>query len=379
MPSCFLAWQYLRKHRLQTAVMIAGVALALYLPLTTHWLINAFDHAIGARANQTPLILGARGSRFDLTLHALYFRAQTDGNLTAGDLANLRQKRARHLSHAIPIHSQYTARQKPVVGTTLDYFAFRRLTLAQGRRLALIGDAVIGSEAARNLNLAPGDKLKTDRQNLFDLAGQYPLQLNITGILAPAGTADDHAIFVDLKTSWIIAGIGHGHDKNATAPSPALTKTHLEITPENVFSFHFHGHPATRPLTAILVEPRNPKAMALIRGDYQNHPRLQALKPPVIVSQMMQTILRVRKFLDANHALIAATTTFLLALILLLSRRLRAREMETITLLGCSRRAILALQTAELAIILTAAASLALFAAWLTLAAANQYLKTLTA
>ena len=54
MPSFFLAWQYLRRHRLQAAVMIAGVALALFLPLATHWLINAFDQAIGARAAATP-------------------------------------------------------------------------------------------------------------------------------------------------------------------------------------------------------------------------------------------------------------------------------------------------------------------------------------
>ena len=33
----------------------------------------------------------------------------------------------------------------------------------------------------------------------------------MSGVLEPTGTADDRVIFVDLKTSWIMAGHGHGH------------------------------------------------------------------------------------------------------------------------------------------------------------------------
>ena len=104
MPNFFLAWQYLRKRRGQAAAMIAGMALALFLPLATHWLVNAFDQAIGARAAATPLVVGAKGSRFDLVLHGLYFRAQVDGNMTQGDLYALREKHGNDLTYAIPIH-----------------------------------------------------------------------------------------------------------------------------------------------------------------------------------------------------------------------------------------------------------------------------------
>ena len=379
MPSWFLAWQYLRRRRLQTAVMIAGVALALFLPLATHWLINAFDQAIGARAAATPMMLGAKGSRFDLVLHGLYFRARVDGNLTQGDLIELNEKRDDNLTFAIPIHRRFTAREQPVVGTSLDYFAFRKLRLAEGGSLALLGDCVLGASAAERLRLRPGGKLKTDRDNLFDLAGEYPVQLNVTGVLAQSGTADDEAVFVDVKTSWIIAGIGHGHDENAsTAASAKLVKTFLKITSDNIFSFHFHGDPETYPLTAILIAPRNPKSMALIRNDYAQHQRLQALKPPEVVEELMGMVLRVRQFLDANYAFVATTTALLLALIVALSRRLRAREMETMFLLGCSRGTLFALQAAELAMIFAAATALALLAAWASVAWARDYLNTLT-
>ena len=112
-----------------------------------------------------------------------------------------------HYGLAIPLHVQFTAGGQPVVGASLDYFEFRGLRLAHGESMALLGDCVLGAKAARKLNFGPNDKLKTDRKNLFDLAGDYPLQLNVTGVLASTGTADDEGVFVDVKTAWIIAGV----------------------------------------------------------------------------------------------------------------------------------------------------------------------------
>ena len=375
MNSLWLAWLYLRRRRVAASVMVAGVALSLYLPLAAHWAANAFDKALGARAATTPMIVGARGSRFDLVLHGLYFRARSEGTMAHGEFAALRE--ARH-GRVIPLHAQFTAGGQPVVGTSLDYFEFRKLQLARGESMALLGDCVLGANAARELNLNSGDKLKTDRQNLFDLAGDYPLQLNVTGVLAATGTADDEGVFVDVKTAWIIAGHGHGHDAQETnAPSAKLVKTHLEITPENMGTFHFHGDTTALPLTAILVEPTDAKESAMVMSRYQNSGQLQALKPPVVVAEMMGIVMRVRQFLDANYALVASATGLLLALIVALSRRLRAREMETLFLLGCSRGTQFALQAAELLIIFAAAIVLALAAAWATVGWARDYLNTL--
>ena len=43
---------------------------------------------------------------------------------------------------------------------------------------------------AKRLGLAPGETLISDPENLFDLAGSYPLEMQVVGVLAPAGTAD---------------------------------------------------------------------------------------------------------------------------------------------------------------------------------------------
>ena len=41
-------------------------------------------------------------------------------------------------------------------------------------------------------------------ENLFDIAGVYPLKMEVVGILEATHTSDDLGIFVDLKTAWII-------------------------------------------------------------------------------------------------------------------------------------------------------------------------------
>lgn len=351
MSSFFLAWRYLWTHPGQSTVMVLGVALALYLPLVTHLLVDEFDSAISARADSTPLVIGPKGSRFDLALHGLYFRARNNATVPFGEYEKLH---GQEIDELIPLHSKFTSQGFPVVGTTVDYFHFRNLKMRRGKQMRQIGDCELGATVAAKLRLRPGDTLLTDRKNLFDLAGEYPLKLNITAILAPSGTADDTAIFVDLKTAWIIEGIGHGHDPSLdhNGTSPKLVKKYLEITPKNMSSFHFHGKTDSFPLTAILIRPKSKKSQALLLADYQDHPSLQVLKSPDVMAELMHMVLRVRDFLDAHHSLVTLAMGALLALIVALTRRLRTRELETLTLLGCRKGLQWTMQITELAIVL---------------------------
>tara|TARA_B100001123_G_scaffold213839_1_gene241435 strand:+ start:2779 stop:3819 length:1041 start_codon:yes stop_codon:yes gene_type:complete len=327
--------------------------------MVTHQLVDEFDRTISARADSTPLVIGPKGSRFDLVLHGLYFRARNNGTVPNGEYKKLQQL---EIGEVIPLHSKFTCQGFPVVGTRKDYFHFRNLKIRQGKSMQILGDCELGAAVATKLGLRPGDTLLTDRENLFDLAGEYPLKLNITTVLAPSDTADDTAIFVSLKTAWIIEGIWHGHDPSLdhNGTSPKLVKKHLEITEENVDSFHPHGDPETFPLTAMLVRPESKKAQALLLAHYQDHPSLQVLKSPDVMSELMYMVLRVSDFLDAHHSLVTLAMGALLALIIALTRRLRTRELETLTLLGCRKGLQWTMQITELAIVLI----IAIICAW---------------
>jgi putative ABC transport system permease protein len=70
----FMAWRYLRFYWGKTAVLVASISLILFLPAGLHVLVEQGAEVLTARAEATPLLIGAKGSAVDLTLSALYFR-----------------------------------------------------------------------------------------------------------------------------------------------------------------------------------------------------------------------------------------------------------------------------------------------------------------
>ena len=111
-------------------------------------------------------------------------------------------------AYAIPIYNRYAARGYPIIGTTVDYMDFRQLEIESGRMLAVLGECVLGPTVADQLGLSPGDFLISSPENPFDLGGVYPLKMNVVGVLARHHTPDDRAVFVDVKTAWVIEGTG---------------------------------------------------------------------------------------------------------------------------------------------------------------------------
>lgn len=365
----YLAAQYLRFHAGRTAVLIAVVALILAVPAVVHLLLGASERQLTARAAATPLLVGARGSTLDLVMNGLYFTADRPPvtSIAASD-----EVWESGLATAIPLYVRFEAEGAPVVGTTLDYFDFRDLEIARGRGLAVLGEAVVGSEVARRVGLAPGDSVVSSPENLFDLAGAYPLRMSVVGVLAPTGSPDDRAVFVDLKTAWVIAGIGHGHGEAAgdllerteeNVVAGADLPTYNEITPENIDSFHFHGDPESYPVSAVIAVPNDMRSGVILRGRYlEPSDPLQIVVPPDVVGGLLDTLFRFGRVLNAVVGTIAAAALLAVALTFFLSLELRRGEIETVFKLGCRRLTIGRLIASEIALVLGASIVIAALA-----------------
>ena len=367
----FLAGRYLWFNRVKSVILLGCVTITIGLPLGVRLLVARFEAGLLDRAHRTPLVVGARGSRVDLVLHALHFKVAAPGSVP---MATAQEIRDTGFAEPIPLHSRYTARGYPVVGTTLSYFDFRQLRVARGTGLTRLGDCVLGADSSRGLGLEPGDRLLTDPENVFDIAGSYPVNLRVAGVLARKGTPDDGAVFVDIKTAWLVQGLAHGHQDVTTSTNDdvvlarragnvvanAALPQYLEVTSSNVASFHFHGDPETFPVTAILAVPADRKSETLLRGRFQDPRRAeQMLVPTTVVEELLGLVFRVKRFFDANMAMVAVSTALLLALVILLSLRLRRREMEVLFRLGCSRGLMVRLQLVEWGTLLAASAGLA--------------------
>ena len=204
----YLSLQYARHHRAKLAVLTAAITLVCWLPLAIQSVVSQTAEQLLARAAQTPLVIGAPGSPLELSLGSLYFKSRSATTLPYSELAALRHT---DLADGLPLYYRFRVQDHPIVGTSLEYFSHRQLKLAHGRLPAILGEAVIGANVARDLQVSVGDHVVSSAETVFDLAGVYPLRMPVVGILQPSFGPDDDAVFVDLKTTWVIQGLGHGH------------------------------------------------------------------------------------------------------------------------------------------------------------------------
>ena len=374
----YLAWHYLIFHRFKTIILITAITLLIYIPLGLNVLVNNSAEQLTQRADNTPLLIGTKGSPLDLVLNSLYFDESKLSSFMYQDFIQLKNENPVKM---IPLNTQFKARGFPVIGTTLSYFDFRAMILKQGQMMGLLGECVIGANIAESLRLKVGDSLVTSPESLFDLAGVYPLKMKITGILETTYTADDNAIFTDIKTAWVIGGFGHGHqDLNRpeaisgvlkrtqdTITANASVRQFTEITSDNIDSFHFHGNSDQFPITAIIALPDNQKQSALLQGKFQvNDITQQIVRPDKIIRELMSTIFTVRHYILIGAFIMGLSTLIMIMLIFMLSQQLRRGEILTATKIGASRYFVLGLISFEVFFVTFISIALALILMLLT-------------
>lgn len=367
----YLAWRYLAFNRWKTGILIAAITVILFLPLALELVLERSSERLRARAADTPLLLGAPGSPLELVLSSLYFDGDPPAPLKYAAVASVNES---GMATAIPLHLGYRVSTRPVVGTSLGYIDFRGLRIAAGRMFALSGEAVLGATAAAVLEAAPGDGVVTSPETVFDVTGTYPLKLNVVGVLAPTGTPDDQAVFVDVRTAWIIGGIGHGHEdlEKPEASGSVLKRDgenivanaavvqYREITPDNLADFHFHGDTGDFPVTAIITVPTDDKSGVLLEGRYQDAGApVRAARPTAVMDDLLATVFTVRQYVLAAVALVGVATLATIALVFLLSIRLRRAEIHTMTRIGAAPGRVAAILGAEIMLVLVASLVLA--------------------
>lgn len=356
----YLSWQYIRCHKIKLGVLTFAITLVSWLPIAIQSIVDQTAQQLLARAEATPLVIGAPGSPLELSLGSLYFRAKTPNTLPYAELRKLEQI---GLAKAIPLYYRFHAQGYPIVGTSLDYLEYRQLRLADGRPVAMLGEALVGADVARQLQLNVGDAVISSPESVFDIAGVYPLKMSVVGILEPSFSPDDQGIFVDVKTSWVIQGLGHGHQDLARKEARgqvlkkegnnlvanASVRQYNEITADNIDSFHFHGDSNQHPLSAIVPIPHDQKSATLLLGLYQEEiENLQIVRSTRVIGELLDTLFTVRDYIVVGIAIVAIATATIAVLVFFLSLRLRQGERFTLARIGASRWQIHLLMATEI-------------------------------
>lgn len=222
----------LRQHALSTVLTALSIALAAGLWMSV-WTIKEQSQATFTSVNAGfDAVLGARGSKLQLVLNAIFHLEASPGNLPWSDFLDIQKHPSVELAVPLAVGDNY--RGYRLVGTTPDLF--QRTEYAEGKRYAVEGggrlfesgyrEAVVGSFVAQRLNLKPGDKFHPYHGLIFDEKEQHAETYVVTGILKPSNTPADRVIWIPLE--GIQRMTGHNPDA-ATDLSAVLIKLRTPV------------------------------------------------------------------------------------------------------------------------------------------------------
>lgn len=217
----------LRQHALSTIFTALSIALAVGLWMSVWTLKEQSQQTFTSVDAGFDAVLGARGSKLQLVLNAIFHLEASPGNLPWSDFLDIQKHPSVELAVPLALGDNY--RGYRLAGTTLDLFQRaeyaegRRFVVENGGRLFAMGyrEAVVGSFAAGRLKLKPGDKFHPYHGLIFDEKEQHAETYVVTGVLKPSNTPADRVIWIPLEGIQRMGG--HNPDA-ATDLSAVLVK-----------------------------------------------------------------------------------------------------------------------------------------------------------
>ncbi len=335
-----ILYRSLRQHALSTLVTAASIALACGLLLTV-WMVKVqTQQAFVETTTAFDAVLGARGSKLQLVLNAIFNLEASPGNVSNADYQAIKHHPAVKTAIPIAVGDNYFGWR--IVGTIPELFT--GVEYAKGKPYAVEPggrlfdpekhEAVVGAFVAQRLALKVGDTFKPYHGLTFNPNEQHPDVYTIVGILAPTNTPADRVLWIPIEGVQTMTG---------------------------------HDPAAATDVSAVLIQLRAPTAGMMLDIRYNRQGNRLTLAYPVgtIIADLFNKI----GWLDQVLALVA----YLVALVagasvlasIYASMDARKRDIAILRSLGARRRTVFGAIIAEAAVIgvLGGVAGLAVYAA----------------
>lgn len=290
-----IAWKNIRQN-LATAILgvlltAFGSAILCVLLLSSHQIERQLDN----NSRGIDLVVGAKGSPLQLILSSIYHMDNPTGNIPYADAQALAANPMVRLAVPLALGDNYKGHR--IIGTDSSFVALYGLELEEGRMWEADFEAVVGAETARKNNLTIGDTFigahgLSDEGHVHD---SHPY--TITGILQPAHNVTDRLILSSIGSVWSVHGLhaddhhDHNHDDEG-GHAHAHEHSHEQARPEYE---HNDEHANDRPvlvrnmgreaaeagpeITALLIQYRNPSAIAHLPRLVNQSTSMQAASP----------------------------------------------------------------------------------------------------
>jgi putative ABC transport system permease protein len=325
-----LIYRSMRQHALSTVVTIGSIALAAGLLLTV-WVVKTQSQAVFAATNSGfDAVLGARGSKLQLVLNAIFHLEASPGNIAAADYEALRRNPmiGPAIKTAIPIAVGDSFQGWRIVGTveqlfdTVEYAPGKRYALGAGGRNFKLGrqEAVIGSYVARKLGWQIGATFHPQHGVAAEGEHEHTETYTVVGVLEPTNTPVDRVIWIPLEGLQTMSG---------------------------------HNPLAATELSAVLIQLRAPTAGLMASNLINQSGGKLTFAYPIgtIVAELFNKISWVDKVLTLLAWLVAAVASGSVLVSIYNSMSARQRDIAILRALGARRRTIFGSVVGEAAVI----------------------------
>jgi putative ABC transport system permease protein len=226
---------------------LTGLSMALGVALVVSVLVihSVVSDTFRRTAQGYDLIVGAKGGALQLVLNTVFHLSKPINNIPYSYYKEFTQdehhrgKYARYVNAAVPYCLGDSYDDFRVVGTTpqlfdeFEYANDRKYQFAQGRNFKQEGffEGVIGSLVAHKTKLKVGDTFNPTHGVAEEGLGHKHDAFTVVGILAPTGTPNDRALFVNMEGFYLL-------DKHAKDPPEPRAKS-----PGHAHDEHGREHP----------------------------------------------------------------------------------------------------------------------------------------
>ncbi|RMF40299.1 MAG: ABC transporter permease [Planctomycetota bacterium] len=370
-----IAFRNMQQRGLASALtmisMALGVALVVVV-LSISWIIKeSFDRNSNVGYH---LIVGAKGGALQLALNTVFYLSQPievipyeeyleflpgdDGRpneikRVGGWIAEPERKGIfssyTRGGFAIPVClGDYVGRFR-VVATKPEFFeklrygkaADQEYRFESGRNFQVYSpehgyfEAVVGSRVAREMGISVGDTVKTTHGDPEGEGHGQPF--TVVGVLAPTGTPNDRAVFINLEGFYLIDGHARAFEDEAH-PDAEKVYVEPELPP---------GQPPPLPLekrdlTAVLVKAGQPMFAVHMARPINKRLRTQAVSPVKEVTNMLEMFVDpVRNALLAVTIVVCLVSAVSILVSIYNSMNERRRDIAVMRALGARRDVVL--------------------------------------
>ena len=365
-----IAWRSIQQRGLASLLTAASMGLGVLLVVCVLLIMGIVTESF--RNNSSlgyNMIVGAKGGKLQLVLNTVYYLSSPVENipytyyqefLTAEQRGDGRKGKFADLTEfAIPVCLGDYFREYRVVGTTPKMFADfvfdqetgKKYEFAAGRNLRAYTpehgyyEAVLGATVARETKLNVGDTFSPSHASPD---GDTHEEFFVVGVLAPTGTPNDRAAFINMEGFYLLAGHAKPVEIDADALPPGLptaAEQEADAPQSEVQGERQKLRPLSIPqreVTAILLRSVSPLVTLGLRTTINEGPVAQAVLPIREIYTLFNTVVGPIKYVLLLFTIMICVVSGVGILVSIYnSMSDRRREIAVMRALGAGRQTVM--------------------------------------